>query len=120
MLGYNINTFTLFGLVLVIGTVVDDSIVVVERVLYLMQHENLDAPSATERAMRDVAGPMVATTLVFLAIFVPVAFMGGMTGEIYKQFGVTMSFAVVCSTTVAFTLAPAMCAGLLNNIKCFR
>ena len=117
VLGYSINTFTLFGLVLVIGTVVDDAIVVVERVLYIMETENLPAPEATERAMRDVSGPMIATTLVFLAIFVPVAFMGGITGEIYRQFGVTMSFAVVCSTTVAFTLSPAMCAGLLSGIK---
>lgn len=117
VLGYTINTFTLFGLVLVIGTVVDDAIVVVERVLYIMEHEGLNAPEATERAMKDVSGPMIATTLVFLAIFVPVAMMGGITGEIYKQFGVTMSFAVVCSTFVAFTLSPAMCAHLLTNIK---
>ena len=117
VLGYSINTFTLFGLVLVIGTVVDDAIVVVERVLYIMEHEGLGAVEATERAMKDVSGPMIATTLVFLAIFVPVTMMGGITGEIYKQFGVTMSFAVVCSTLVAFTLSPAMCAHLLTNIK---
>ncbi|MBQ6772772.1 MAG: efflux RND transporter permease subunit [Synergistaceae bacterium] len=117
VLDYSINTFTLFGLVLVIGTVVDDAIVVVERVLYIMEHEGLDAKAATERAMIDVSGPMIATTLVFMAIFVPVAFMGGITSEIYKQFGVTMSFAVVCSTTVAFTLSPAMCAHMLTNIK---
>ena len=116
-LGYSINTFTLFGLVLVIGTVVDDAIVVVERVLYVMEEENLPAPEATERAMKDVSGPMIATTLVFMAIFVPVAFMGGITGEIYKQFAVTMSFAVCCSTSVAFTLSPAMCAHMLRNIK---
>ncbi|MBR0149941.1 MAG: efflux RND transporter permease subunit [Synergistaceae bacterium] len=117
VLGYNINTFTLFGLVLVIGTVVDDAIVVVERVLYIMEHEGLGSVEATERAMRDVSGPMIATTLVFLAIFVPVAMMSGITGQIYKQFGVTMSFAVVCSTFVAFTLSPAMCAHLLTDIK---
>ena len=117
VLGYTINTFTLFGLVLVIGTVVDDAIVVVERVLYVMENEGLGPVEATERAMRDVSGPMIATTLVFLAIFVPVAMMSGITGEIYKQFGVTMSFAVVCSTFVAFTLSPAMCAHLLTNIK---
>ena len=117
VLGYSINTFTLFGLVLVIGTVVDDAIVVVERVLYVMEHEGLPPAEATERAMKDVSGPMIATTLVFLAIFVPVAMMGGITGKIYKQFGVTMSFAVVCSTFVAFTLSPAMCAYLLTNIK---
>ena len=107
----------MFGLVLVIGTVVDDAIVVVERVLYVMEEENLPAPQATERAMKDVSGPMIATTLVFMAIFVPVAFMGGITGEIYKQFAVTMSFAVCCSTTVAFSLSPAMCAHMLRNIE---
>ncbi len=117
VLGYSINTFTLFGLVLVIGTVVDDAIVVVERVLYIMEHEGLPPVEATERAMKDVSGPMIATTLVFLAIFVPVTMIGGITGEIYKQFGVTMSFAVVCSTFVAFTLSPAMCASLFTNIK---
>ena len=117
VLGYSVNTFTLFGLVLVIGTVVDDAIVVVERVLYIMDHEGLPPVEATERAMKDVSGPMIATTLVFLAIFVPVTMMGGITGEIYKQFGVTMSFAVVCSTFVAFTLSPAMCASLFTNIK---
>lgn len=116
-LKYSINLFTLFGLVLVIGTVVDDAIVVVERVLYIMEHGTPDPVEATEHAMRDVSGPMIATTLIFLAIFVPVAFLGGITGEIYKQFGVTMSFAVVCSTTVAFTLSPAMCAHLLSNVK---
>ena len=117
VLGYSINTFTLFGLVLVIGTVVDDAIVVVERVLYIMEHEGLGPVEATERAMVDVSGPMIATTLVFLAIFVPVTMMSGITGQIYRQFGVTMSFAVVCSTFVAFTLSPAMCAHLLNNVK---
>ena len=117
VLGYTINTFTLFGLVLVIGTVVDDAIVVVERVLYVMEHDGLNPVEATERAMRDVSGSMIATTLVFLAIFVPVAMMGGITGDIYKQFGVTMSFAVVCSTFTAFTLSPAMCAHLLTNVK---
>ena len=117
VLGYSINTFTLFGLVLVIGTVVDDAIVVVERVLYVMEHEGLPPAEATERAMKDVSGPMIATTLVFLAIFVPVTMIEGITGEIYRQFGVTMSFAVVCSTLVAFTLSPAMCANLFTNIK---
>ena len=117
VLGYSFNTFSLFGMILVIGTVVDDAIVVVERVLYLMEHEHRDSMAATEQAMRDVAGPMIATTLIFLAIFVPVSFLGGMTGVIYRQFGVTMSFAVIMSTTVAFTLSPAMCAHLLHDVK---
>lgn len=116
-LGYSINLFTLFGLVLVIGTVVDDAIVVVERVLYVMEHGKSDPAEATEQAMKDVGSSLIATTLIFLAIFVPVAFLGGITGEIYKQFGVTMSFAVSCSTLVAFTLSPALCAHLLSNVK---
>lgn len=116
-LGYSINLFTLFGLVLVIGTVVDDAIVVVERVLYVMEHGKPDPAEATEQAMKDVGSSLIATTLIFLAIFVPVAFLGGITGEIYKQFGVTMSFAVSCSTLVAFTLSPALCAHLLSNVK---
>ena len=116
-LGYSINIFTLFGLVLVIGTVVDDAIVVVERVLYLMEHGITNPKQATEQAMKDVGSSLIATTLIFLAIFVPVAFLGGITGQIYKQFAATMSFAVVCSTTVAFTLSPTMCAHLLNDIQ---
>lgn len=116
-LNYSINIFTLFGLVLVIGTVVDDSIVVVERVLYLMEHGIKDPVQATEQAMKDVGSSLIATTLIFLAIFVPVAFLGGITGQIYKQFAAAMSFAVVCSTVVAFTLSPAMCANLFKNIK---
>ena len=117
VLGYSINTFTLFGLVLVIGTVVDDAICVVELVMYLKDHGITDSRAATVQAMKDVGSSLIATTLVFLAIFVPVAMIGGITGEIYKQFGVTMSFAVVCSTFVAFTLSPAICAHLLNDIK---
>ncbi len=116
-LGYSINIFTLFALVLVIGTVVDDSIVVVERVLYLMEHGIKNPAEATEQAMKDVGSSLIATTLIFLAIFVPVAFLGGITGQIYKQFAVTMSFAVSCSTLVAFTLSPAICAHLLTNIE---
>ena len=114
-MGYSINIFTLFGLVLVIGTVVDDAIVVVERVLYLMEHGIEDPRQAAEQAMKDVGSSLIATTLIFLAIFVPVAFLGGITGQIYRQFAAAMSFAVVCSTVVAFTLSPAMCAHLLKN-----
>lgn len=116
-LGYSINTLSLFGLVLVIGTVVDDAIIVVERVQFLMDSKKLNPRDATVQAMKDVTGPMVATTLVFLAIFVPVGFMGGITGQIYRQFAVTIAFAVVFSLIVAMTLSPAMCAYLFNNIK---
>lgn len=115
-LGYSINILSLFGLVLVIGTVVDDAIIVVERVLYIMDRDHCDPGTATLQAMRDVTGPMVATTLVFLAIFVPIAFMEGITGQIYRQFAVTISFSVVFSLIVALTLSPAMCAHMLQKV----
>jgi len=115
--GYSINIMSLFGLVLVIGTVVDDAIIVVERVLFVMDRDKCSPTDATIRAMKDVTGPMIATTLVFLAIFVPVAFMGGITGQIYRQFAVTISFAVVFSLIVALTLSPAMCAHILEHVK---
>ena len=82
-----------------------------------MDRDRCDSVSATIQAMKDVTGPMTATTLVFLAIFVPVAFMAGMTGVIYRQFAVTISFSVVFSLIVALTLSPAMCAHMLRNVK---
>jgi hydrophobe/amphiphile efflux-1 (HAE1) family protein len=117
VLGFSINILTLFGLVLVIGTVVDDAIIVVERVMFIMERDGSNARDATVQAMRDVTGPMTATTLVFLAIFVPVTFMQGITGVIYRQFAVTISFSVVFSLVVALTLSPAMCAHILNGVK---
>ncbi len=115
--GYSINLLTLFGLVLVIGTVVDNAIVVVERVIYLMEEKGLGHREATVQAMRDVTGAMVASTLVLLAIFVPIAFAGGMSGRIYRQFAVSISAAVVFSLVVALTLSPALCATLLRLPK---
>ena len=117
VMGFSINILTLFGLVLVIGTVVDDAIIVVERVLFIMERDKSNSMDATLQAMKDVTGPMTATTLVFLAIFVPVAFSGGITGVIYRQFAVTISFAVVFSLIVALTLSPAMCAHMLNDVR---
>jgi len=117
LLGFSINILTLFAFVLVIGTVVDDAIIVVERVMYIMERDKTNSVDATIQAMKDVTGPMTATTLVFLAIFVPVAFMGSITGEIYRQFAVTVSFSVVFSLIVALTLSPAMCAYMLNNVR---
>ncbi|GHS99500.1 transporter [Synergistales bacterium] len=117
VLRFSINVLTLFGLVLVIGTVVDNAIIVVERVLFVMDRDKCDARSATVQAMKDVTGPMTATTLVFLAIFVPVALMSGITGEIYRQFAVTVAVSVCFSLVVALTLSPAMCAHLLRDIK---
>jgi len=115
--GYGINTLTLFGLVLAIGSVVDDAIVVVERVQYLMSTHKLDRKAATVQTMREVTGAIIATTLVLLAIFVPVAFIPGITGKVYQQFAVTMSVAICFSTVNALTLSPALCATLLGVPK---
>lgn len=117
VMGFSINILTLFAFVLVIGTVVDDAIIVVERCIYLMERDKLSSYDAAVQSMKDVTGPMTATTLVFLAIFVPVAFMGGMTGIIYRQFAVTVAFSVTFSLVVALTLSPAMCAYLLKDVK---
>ncbi len=113
MLGYSVNILTLFGLVLAIGTVVDDAIVVVERVQELMER-GLNAKEAAIQAMQDVTSAVIATTLVLLGIFVPVGFLGGLTGKIYQQFSVTLSAAVCFSTLVALTLSPALCAVLMK------
>ncbi len=113
-LGYSVNTITLFALVLAIGLVVDDAIVVVENVQRVMQEEGLDGPRATHKAMGQVTGPVIATTLVLFAVFVPVGFMPGITGRLYQQFAVTISTAVLISTVNALTLSPALCATLLR------
>ena len=112
-LGYSVNILTLFGLILAVGTVVDDAIVVVERVQSLMSR-GLNAKEAAIQSMQDVTGAIVATTLVLLGIFVPVGFLGGLTGKIYQQFSVTLSAAVVFSTVCALTLSPALCAVLMR------
>lgn len=114
MLGYSINLITLFGLVLAIGIVVDDAIVVIENVERIMQEEGLPPKEATVKSMQQVTGPVVATTLVLLAVFVPVGFMPGITGELYKQFSVTIACAVVISSLNALTLSPALCGALLR------
>ncbi len=119
VLGYSVNILTLFGLVLAIGTVVDDAIVVVERVQELMSR-GLNAREAAIQAMDDVTGAVIATTLVLLGIFVPVGFLGGLTGRIYQQFSVTLSTAVVFSTVNALTLSPALCSVLLRNAPADR
>ncbi|MGL4854539.1 MAG: efflux RND transporter permease subunit, partial [Lentisphaeria bacterium] len=117
VLGFTINTLTLFGLILAIGLVVDDAIVVVENVLRIMEEEGLGHKEATIKAMEQVSGAVIATTLVLLAIFVPIGFISGITGKIYQQFAVTMSVAVLLSTVNALTLSPALCATILNVIK---
>jgi len=114
-LGYSINTITLFGLVLAIGIVVDDAIVVIENVERILQEEQLPIRQAVTKAMAEVTGPIIATTLVLLAVFVPVGFMPGITGELYKQFSVTISVAVIISSINALTLSPALCVSLLGR-----
>ena len=120
ILGYSINILTLFGLVLAIGVVVDDCIVVVERVQYLIETRGLNSKEAAIQAMSDVTGAVIATTLVLLGIFVPVGFMSGITGRIYQQFSVTLSAAVCFSTVCALTLAPAMCSLLLRRSEMYK
>ena len=115
-LGYSLNMLTLFGLVLAIGLVVDDAIVVVERTLALMEKENLSPKEATIKAMDQVSGAIIATTLVLLAIFVPVGFTGGITGKIYQQFAISISVAVCFSSLNALTLSPAICATMLKPL----
>ncbi len=116
-LGYSINMFTLFALVLAIGLVVDDAICVVERVIVLMNRDKLPAKQAAEQAMDELSSALIATTLVLLAIFIPITFMGGITGKIYTQFAVTISVAVCFSTLNALSLSPAICSTMLRPIK---
>ncbi len=115
MMGFSINTLTLFGLVLAIGIVVDDAIVVIENVERIMHEENLPVREATIKAMQEVSGPVVAIVLVLCSVFVPVAFMGGLTGVMYKQFAITIAVSVVISGLVALTLTPALCVLLLKK-----
>ena len=115
LLGFTINVLTLFALVLAIGIVVDDAIVVIENTERLMANEGLSATVAADRAIRQVAGALIAIVLVLCAVFVPVAFLGGVTGEMFKQFAVTLVIAVVLSGIVALTLTPALCALLLRE-----
>ncbi len=113
-LGFSINTLTLFGLVLSIGIVVDDAIIVVENVERLMHDEKLPPKEATIKAMEQVTGPVIAVVLVLSAVFVPVAFLGGFTGQMYKQFAVTIAVSVAISGLVALTLSPALCRLILK------
>ncbi len=115
--GFSINTLTLFGLVLAIGTVVDDAIVVVENTQRLLDTEGLAPRDAAMKGMAEVVGPVIATTLVLFAVFVPVAFMPGISGQLYRQFALTIAFSVGISTICALTISPAMCALLLRPKK---
>ena len=114
MLGFSLNMVTLFGIVLAIGIVVDDAIVVVENTARNIDEFNMETKEATIKAMDEVSGPIVATTLVLLAVFVPTAFLGGVTGQMYRQFALTISAATFFSSINALTLSPALCAILLR------
>ena len=115
LFGYSINTLTLFAMVLAIGLLVDDAIVVVENVERIMRDESLPAREATEKSMGEISGALVAIALVLSAVFLPMAFFGGSTGVIYRQFSVTIISAMVLSVVVALTLTPALCGAVLKH-----
>lgn len=115
LFGFSINTLTLFAMVLAIGIVVDDAIVVLENIERLMSQEKLSPLNAAIKSMQQVSGAVVAIVLVLCAVFIPVAFMGGIAGELYRQFAVTVAVSVVISGIVALTLTPALCAILLKH-----
>jgi HAE1 family hydrophobic/amphiphilic exporter-1/multidrug efflux pump len=117
LLGYSINTLTMFGMVLAIGLLVDDAIVVVENVERLMTEEGLSPKEATRKSMREITGALVGIALVLSAVFIPMAFFGGSTGVIYRQFSVTIVAAMLLSVLVALTLSPALCATLLKPVE---
>ncbi len=114
IMGFSINLLTLLGLILAIGIVVDDAIVVVESVERLMKDEKLNAREATHKAMRELSGALIVTSLVLAAVFVPVSFLGGISGHLYRQFSITIVVSVLLSTLVALTLSPALCAIILK------
>ncbi len=118
-LGFSINTLTMLAVVLAVGIVVDDAIVVVEAVEHHIEH-GLTPMQATEKAMEEVSGPVVAIGLVLCAVFVPVSFMGGIVGQLYRQFAITISCSVLISVVVALTLTPALCQMLLRPRKEIR
>ncbi len=117
LLGYSINTLTLFGMVLAIGIVVDDAIVVLENIERIIHEHNKPPREAALLAMREVTSPVIAIVLVLCAVFIPIAFLGGLTGELYRQFAVTITISVVISGLVALTLTPALCVALLKGEK---
>lgn len=114
IMGFSLNMLTLLGLILAIGIVVDDAIVVVENVERIMNEEGISAREATHRAMHELSGALIATSMVLAAVFVPVSFLSGITGALYRQFSITIVVSVLLSTVVALTLSPAMCAIILR------
>ncbi len=115
LMGFSLNLITLFALVLAIGIVVDNAIVVVEAVHYKMHKFGMDAKKATEEAMAEISGAIIAITLVMSAVFIPVSFISGPTGVFYREFSLTMAVAIVLSGVIALTLTPALCAIMLKN-----
>jgi hydrophobe/amphiphile efflux-1 (HAE1) family protein len=115
--GYSINTLTMFGMVLAIGLLVDDAIVVVENVERLMHEEGLSPRDATRKSMQQITGALIGIALVLSAVFVPMAFFGGSTGVIYRQFSITLVSSMILSVVVALILTPALCAALLKPPK---
>ncbi|WP_373083305.1 efflux RND transporter permease subunit [Zhongshania sp.] len=115
IVGFSINLLTLFGLILAIGIVVDDAIIVIENVERIMEEQHVDANTAVKRAMEEVSGPLVAIVLVLCAVFLPVIFMEGLTGEMYRQFAVSIAVSVILSGIVALTLTPALCSMMLKT-----
>jgi HAE1 family hydrophobic/amphiphilic exporter-1 len=116
MLGFSVNTLSMFGLVLAIGIVVDDAIVVVEAVMHHIEH-GMNPKEATIQAMKEVSAPVIGIALILSAVFVPVAFLGGLTGQMYKQFALTIAISVLLSAFSALSLAPALCAMFLRAPK---
>ena len=112
--GFSLNILTLLGLILAIGIVVDDAIVVVESVEHIMETEKLSAYEATKKAMEGLTSALIATSLVLCAVFVPVSFLSGITGQLYRQFTITIAVSVLISTVVALTLSPVMCSLILK------
>ncbi|MBE6356445.1 MAG: efflux RND transporter permease subunit [Lentisphaerae bacterium] len=119
-LGFSINLLTMFGLILVIGSLVDDAIVVTENCMRIIEEEGLSPKEAASKSMKQITGAVIATTLVIVAIYVPVGFYGGMVGTIYLQFSVTMCISLCLSTINALTLSPALCALLLRKPKAHK
>ncbi len=117
LFGFDINILTLFAMILAIGLVVDDAIIVVERVQYLITKHHIEVSKAAIQAMKDIGGAIIATTLVLMSIFVPVGLMAGITGKIYQQFAVTIAASVFFSAVVALTLSPALCVVFLRKVK---
>ncbi|MEX6690652.1 multidrug efflux RND transporter permease subunit [Danxiaibacter flavus] len=115
--GFTINTLTLFAFVLAIGIVVDDAIVVVEAVQHYIDHEKISPKEATQKAMRDISGPVVAIALILAAVFVPVSFVPGIVGRLYQQFAITIAVSVIISAFVALSLTPALCTLMLKPSK---